>query len=107
VGAGLRRLVEVIKPFLRDQVKDAAPSPAALQTAEVLQKQFREWGSCATGSDVGDSETSGKQFLMDYILHHRVALATDIVKSMADGQRMSRQRQKVLRSSIDYIEQKL
>ena len=44
---------------------------------------------------------------LDYIMHHRVGLAAEIVKSTANGRGLSHKRERVLRSSIDYIEQRL
>jgi len=105
VTPGLKRFVKAIKANLRDQMKAERLSPATIQSAEMLQKKFTEWGS--RGLDANCGKESGNHLFNDYILHHRIGLATDIVKSMADGQRLSDKREKVLRSSIDYIEQRL
>jgi len=105
VALGLRCFVKAIKANLRNQVKSVNLSPATIQSAEMLEKKFTQWGS--HGPDSMGGEESGNHLYMDYILHHRIGLATEIVKSMADGQRLSHKREKVLRSSIDYIEQRL
>ena len=105
VTPGLKRFVKAIKDNLRNQARDENLSPATIQSAEMPQKKFTEWGS--RGPDVSGGKESGSHLFNDYILHHRVGLATEIVKSMADGQRLSHKREKVLKNSIDYIEQRL
>jgi hypothetical protein len=80
-------------------------APATIKNAENLAKKFNDWGSHKPDSQSKDN--SGNHLYMDYLLHHRVGLATEIVKSMANGQSLSEKRKKVLKNSIDYIEQRL
>ena len=105
VGPGLRRFVRDIRARLGNQTEADRFSPATVQSAEILQKKFTEWGS--QGPDPGCGNERGSHLFMDYILHHRIGLVTEIVKSMGEGRRLSQNREKVLKNSIDYIEQNL
>ena len=71
----------------------------------VLEKQFSSWGSENPHSH--NCVDTGNHLYMDYLMHHRVALAAEIVKSMANGRQLSKSSEKVLKSSIEYIEQRL
>ena len=105
VESGLACFVKAVKTNLWSRMKKGNLASAAIKEAEVLEEKFKTWGShhpCQPGS--GDS---GKHLLMDPLMHHRVSLATEIVKSMANGGGVSRTREKVLRNSIDYIEPQL
>ena len=105
VESALACFVSAVKSNLRSSMKKRELAPATIRNAEELKKKFNAWGShppCRQRKDV-----AGNHLYMDYILHHRVDLATEIVKSMANGAGLSRRREKVLRNSIDYIEQRL
>ena len=105
VASRLACFVNAVKANLRGRMKKNGLSPAAIRNAEELKREFNAWGSQAPGQQ--RMEVAGNKLYMDYLMHHRVDLATEIVKSMANGRCLSRQREKVLRNSIDYIEQHL
>lgn len=105
VVPGLERFVKAIKDNLWNQIKRESIAPSTIKNAENLEKKFNDWGSHDPGSESKDN--SGNHLYMDYLLHHRVGLATEIVRSMANGQQLSEQRKKILKNSIDYIEQRL
>ena len=105
VESGLACFVKAVKNNLWSRIKKGNLAPATIRDAEVLEEKFNSWGShqpCQQGS-----EDAGNRLYMDHLMHHRVSLATEIVKSMANGRGLSQKREKVLRSSIDYIEQQL
>ena len=105
VESRLACFVKAVKFNLRSKMKKGSLTPATIRNAEELKEKFNAWGSNPP-SPQGRND-SGNHLYMDYLLHHRVDLATEIVKSMANGAGLSRQREKVLRNSIDYIEQRL
>ena len=105
VESVLACFVNAVKSNLRSSIKKRELAPATIRNAEELKEKFNAWGShppCLHRKVV-----NGNRLYMDYLLHHRVDLATEIVKSMANGAGLSRRREKVLRNSIDYIEQRL
>jgi hypothetical protein len=105
VKSRLAYFVNAVKVNLRSRMKKGGLTPATIRTAEELKEKFNAWGSNPPGRQRNND--SENHLYMDYLLHHRVDLATEIVKSMANGGELSRQREKVLRNSIDYIEQRL
>lgn len=108
VESGLACFVNDVKTNLWCSMKNMKKrylTPSTIRNAEELEEEFKAWGS-RRPSPQGPGD-SGNHLLMDYLMHHRVGLATEIVKSMANGRGLTRQREKVLRNSIDYIEQRL
>lgn len=105
VESRLACFVKAVKVNLCSRMKKGSLTPATIRNAEELKETFNAWGS--NPPDPQRKDVSGNHLYMDYLLHHRVDLATEIVKSMANGGGLSRQREKVLRNSIDYIEQRL
>ena len=102
---GLRCFVKAVKNNLYSRVKKEALCPGTIENAKVLEKQFSSWGSENPHSH--NCVDTGNHLYMDYLMHHRVALAAEIVKSMANGRQLSKSSEKVLKSSIEYIEQRL
>jgi hypothetical protein len=105
VESRLACFVNAVKTNLCGRVRNRGLAPATIRNAEELKEKFKAWGSHPPGSQ--RAEVTGNHLYMDYLMHHRIELATEILKSMADGHGLSRQREKVLRNSIDYIEQRL
>ena len=105
VESALACFVNAVKTNLRSSRKKRELARATIRNAEQLKEKFNTWGSSPPG--LKRNKGCGNHLYMDYIMHHRVDLATDIVKSVANGAGLSRQREKVLRNSIDYIEQRL
>ena len=105
VESRLACFVNAVKTNLRSKMKKGSLTPATIKNAEKLEEKFKSWG--CHRPNIQQSDDSGNRLYMDYLMHHRVSLATDILKSMANGRCLSQQREKVLRNSIDYIEQRL
>ena len=105
VGSRLACFVKAVKTNLCSRMKKEGLTPSTIREAQELEEKFKNWGDYRLNPQC--PEDSEKHLLMDYIMHHRISLATEIVKSTANGRGLSQKREKVLRNSIDYIEQRL
>ena len=103
--SGLKCFVNTIRSNLWSREKHEALCPATIENAKLVESQFNSWGREKPYSNCG--ENIGNHLFMDYLMHHRVGLAAEIVKSMGNGRQLSKSSEKVLKSSIEYIEQRL
>lgn len=105
VASRLACFVKAVKTNLFSSMEKKSLKPATIRQAEKAEEKFKSLGNYQLRMQ--RFENKDKNILLDYIMHHRVSLAAEIVKSTANGGCLSRQREKVLRNSIDYIEQRL
>lgn len=103
--SGLKSFVNTIRSNLWSREKHQALCPGTIESARLLENRFNRWGSEKPHPNGG--EDIGNHLFMDYLMHHRVGLAAEIVKSMANGRQLSKSSEKVLKNSIEYIEQRL